>query len=228
MAYTRAWDETFPPDSQAANLLGDDIRKMKTDVRERVGTNLCDIAANRPTPEASWAGLIYVCSDTGEVFRFNGVSWDLVPIVGSAPATGVTNYANGSASTYNKVTIPGGTLTPGKKVDIHAIVQFGADQVLGATGVLLKFGGTTVMNTMVTTYHNGYFAVFRVTAYVVGAASEVFLAESKVISDVSALVKIMAQVNTAAVAIAGDIDIETAGAGGDVAAFQNSLVASVM
>lgn len=75
MAYDRVWDETFPPDSQQANQLGLDIRNFKTDVRERIASFGADVLANRPTPEASFAGVTYFATDTGQIFRWTGAAW---------------------------------------------------------------------------------------------------------------------------------------------------------
>jgi hypothetical protein len=38
MAFSRTWDSTQPPDSQAANLLGQDIRQLKDDIKERMNS----------------------------------------------------------------------------------------------------------------------------------------------------------------------------------------------
>lgn len=40
MPYTRSWDETAPSDASASNLLGQDIRQLKVDIRERMDSIL--------------------------------------------------------------------------------------------------------------------------------------------------------------------------------------------
>jgi hypothetical protein len=83
MAFTRNWDETFPPDTQVANLLGQDIRDFKTDIRERIAA-ISGTAANRPAVGdmiTGWGtygggGVLYFATDTGAVSRWNGASWD--------------------------------------------------------------------------------------------------------------------------------------------------------
>lgn len=76
--FDNVWSETFPPDTQPANLLGQDIRSFKTDIRERVAL-ISGTIANRPTPEAVWGGvnfgMIYFSTDTGQMFQWNGAAW---------------------------------------------------------------------------------------------------------------------------------------------------------
>src|SRR5882762_9182701 len=80
-AFTNVWDTTFPPDTQAANLLGQDLRNFRTDVMQRMSL-LSGTFANRPTPEtvnATWGGagygLLYFSTDTGQIFQWNGAAW---------------------------------------------------------------------------------------------------------------------------------------------------------
>jgi len=80
-AFTNVWDTTFPPDTQAANLLGQDLRNFRTDVMQRMSL-LSGTFANRPTPEivnATWGGvgygLLYFSTDTGQIFQWNGGAW---------------------------------------------------------------------------------------------------------------------------------------------------------
>lgn len=76
--FTRAWDETFPPDTQAANLLGQDLRNGKSDLRERMAL-LSGTFANRPTPDAVFGGagygVLYFSTDTNQLFQWNGAAW---------------------------------------------------------------------------------------------------------------------------------------------------------
>lgn len=79
--FTNSWDTTFPPDTQLANLLGQDLRNLRADVMQRMSL-LSGILANRPTPEivnASWGGagygLLYFSTDTSQIFQWNGAAW---------------------------------------------------------------------------------------------------------------------------------------------------------
>lgn len=75
------WDITQPPDTQLANLLGQDIRNLKDDIMQRMSL-LSGTFANRPTPEtvnATWGGvgfgLLYFSTDTKQIFQWNGAAW---------------------------------------------------------------------------------------------------------------------------------------------------------
>lgn len=101
--FTNTWDTTFPPDTQLANLLGQDIRNLKTDVMQRMSL-LSGTLANRPTPEivnAVWGGagygLIYFATDTGQTFQWNGAAW----VAGAAgfPTVGGVFIAPAAAQT---------------------------------------------------------------------------------------------------------------------------------
>jgi hypothetical protein len=78
-AFDRAFDETFPPDTQLANLLGQDLRNLKTDIRERLALQ-SGTFANRPSNmDAAFGGAgygtIYISTDTNQVFQWNGAAW---------------------------------------------------------------------------------------------------------------------------------------------------------
>jgi len=89
--FSNAWDVTFPPDTQLANLLGQDLRNFRTDVMQRLSL-LSGTLVNRPTPEivnATWGGagfgLLYFAIDTKQVFQWNGAAWlDVSGSIGSA------------------------------------------------------------------------------------------------------------------------------------------------
>jgi len=125
MAYTRTWDETFPPDTQAANLLGQDLRNTKGDVRERVASFGAGTLAARPTPEASFAGVTYYATDTNQLFLWSGTAWSVIRTLGS----GITKLVDSSVQTItnpavqvngNQIFIPANTLTVGAFVEVWA------------------------------------------------------------------------------------------------------------
>lgn len=109
--YDISWDITFPPDTQLANLLGQDIRNLTKNVMERLSA-LSGTLANRPTPEATGAaatwggtgfGFIYFATDTNQVFQWSGTAWvDITGSIGAAalPVVGGTVAFPGSAATY--------------------------------------------------------------------------------------------------------------------------------
>jgi hypothetical protein len=80
-AFTNVWDTTFPPDTQLANLLGQDLRNLRVDVMQRMSL-LSGTLANRPTPEivnATWGGagfgLLFFATDTNQIFQWSGAAW---------------------------------------------------------------------------------------------------------------------------------------------------------
>jgi hypothetical protein len=81
MAYTNVWTTGAPLDTQAANQGAVDFRATKLDVMQRISSFGAGLLANRPTPEATsgtadWTGVMYWATDTSQVFRWNGTSWD--------------------------------------------------------------------------------------------------------------------------------------------------------
>lgn len=105
-AFDRTFDETFPPDTQLANLLGQDLRNLKTDIRERMAL-LSGTLANRPSNmDAAFGGVgygrIYISTDTNQVFQWNGAAWvDISSTIGlqRIPTVGGTLIFPGAAST---------------------------------------------------------------------------------------------------------------------------------
>jgi hypothetical protein len=72
--FTNEWDNNFPPDTQAANQLGADLRNFRTDVMERMAA-ISGPEANRPNFENGFAGVIFFATDTGKVFQWSGAAW---------------------------------------------------------------------------------------------------------------------------------------------------------
>lgn len=136
--FTNVWDVTFPPDTQLANLLGQDLRQVRTDVMQRMSL-LSGLLANRPTPEtvnATWGGagfgLTYISTDTNQLFQWNGAAWvditstlspkykfegsNIVPVtVGNTAVPGV----------LQTLAIPAGDMGPGQTfyVDCYGIIS---------------------------------------------------------------------------------------------------------
>lgn len=95
MPFSQPWNENDPADTDLANQLGDDIRDLKLQIRERMAvdhnwgitdtdaTGYTKMGSARPyyqgaapanNPDAP--GAIWINSTTGEVFRDNGATWD--------------------------------------------------------------------------------------------------------------------------------------------------------
>lgn len=95
MPFSQAWNENDPADTDLANQLGDDIRDLKLQIRERMAvdhnfgitdtpaTGYTKMGSARPfyqgaapanNPDAP--GAVWVDSTTGAVYRDNGATWD--------------------------------------------------------------------------------------------------------------------------------------------------------
>lgn len=103
MAFTRNWDESFPPDTQPANLLGQDIRDFKEDIRERVAAISGDFT-DRPAVGdmiTGWGaysgnGMLYFATDTGAIYQWDGAAW-----------VEVTNFFSVHPAGFNNITLAG-------------------------------------------------------------------------------------------------------------------------
>jgi hypothetical protein len=111
-SFDHAWDITQPPDTQLANLLGQDIRNLKDDVMQRFSL-MSGLAANKPTPEtvnATWGGvgygILFFETDTGKIWQWSGAGPAWVDISGSIGLprqpflTGVIQSPSGAQNTY--------------------------------------------------------------------------------------------------------------------------------
>jgi hypothetical protein len=81
--FSNLFDITFPPDTQLANQLGNDIRTFKLDIQQRMAAisgnsnngTMFPAFVNDTQPSA-WAGLLFFALDNGHTYRFNGSTWD--------------------------------------------------------------------------------------------------------------------------------------------------------
>jgi hypothetical protein len=118
MAFTNVFDNTQPPDTQAANLLGQDIRNFKVDIQQRVAA-MSGLDANKPTfnldaQPTAWNGCLYFATDTGKIYQFGGgTTW-----------TDITSRFYQSSAFQSQVSlIPGGLLNVGSRVNIMTAIQ---------------------------------------------------------------------------------------------------------
>ncbi len=174
--FDNVWDITTPPDTQLANLLGQDLRNLKDDVMQRMSL-LSGTLANRPTPEsvnATWGGagfgLIYIATDTAQTFQWNGGAWVSI-IFGTSPfhisnVVPVNLLANGNGQS---VIIPGGTLLVGSVARIRAHWHINGIGT-GNPGLNLFFGATSIV---VSTFGGvGADIYYDATVFVTAAAIE--------------------------------------------------------
>lgn len=175
VAFTRAWDESFPPDTQNANLLGDDIRKFKVDVRERITAFGAGVVSARETPEAAYGdankGVAFFATDELKLYRWSGSGW-----ITAGDFSGIETYLSDVAS--HVITNPG-VETVGSAVNIQAnqlragsVVSIEFRAIEGGSGGTpdqnLYFGGVLVAKASVDT--NGCYG--HALVYVTGAATQ--------------------------------------------------------
>lgn len=145
--FTNAWDNTFPPDTQAANLLGQDIRNFKTDVQQRFAL-LSGTLANRPanmdaTFGGAGFGTLYFATDTSQIFQWNGAAW--TDVTSSFSPGG--KLSNGAATV-----IAGGAdgpilQIPANTLSVGSIIRVYADYTPAGVGMQPKFffGSTALL-----------------------------------------------------------------------------------
>lgn len=172
MAFTRPWDDTFPPDTQQANLLGQDIRRDKEDTAERIRAFGAGKIANRETPETDFGnaniGALFFAEDEGKLYRWNGTAWLLVSINRQFADSSTITIVDPAVDTDgNSITIPAAFLVAGAVIDIFARWR----RTVGASVRVqqLLFGSTVIADSI--TFSVNDFAV-RAKLLVVGAASQ--------------------------------------------------------
>jgi len=157
-SFTNLWDTTFPLDTELANVIGANLRQLRVDVMQRLSL-LSRTLVNRPTPEianATWGGagfgLIFIATDTNQIFQWNGTAWvqisvaggtsdydDYTPVIFAAVAPGVIRTVN----------IPVGAVQNLSAVSSFIEIET-SFTITGATvpasGYVLKINGTTVLN----------------------------------------------------------------------------------
>lgn len=126
MAFTNIWDNTFPADTQLANLLGQDLRSFRLDTQQRMAS-MSGLDAAKPNfagdaQPANWNGILFFATDTGKIYKFANPAW--TDITSNFYNGGVNRYSQNSTSTNAagqnlfSVTIPVGVLKIGSVIHI--------------------------------------------------------------------------------------------------------------
>lgn len=113
--FTNKWDDTFPPDTEFADLYASNLRDFRTDIQQRMAsisgldadrTNLNFWADDTTPPSgaaAKWNGILFFATDTGKIYQFqynsansaNPVNnWVDVTLI-IKPSTLKVSYVNG-------------------------------------------------------------------------------------------------------------------------------------
>lgn len=153
--FTNVWDVSTPPDTQLANLLGQDNRDLKVDTMQRLSL-LSGTLANRPTPEtvnANWGGvgygITYFATDTGQLFQWNGAAWVDVSPAGpkNFRAVGIGTDNNIPNTIIQTVTIPSNSLALGFLGSSFTIdSMFDITNAAGSAAIQVLFNGTILFS----------------------------------------------------------------------------------
>lgn len=117
MAFTNVYDDTFPADTELANLIGANLRQVRLDVQQRMAA-ISGLDASKPNfagdaQPANWNGILFFATDTGKVYQFNNPVWtDVTLSIGSRILPwlfrdGSVNFVVPSSTTYYIATVTG-------------------------------------------------------------------------------------------------------------------------
>ena len=151
MAFTNIYDNTFPPDTQLANLLGSDLRAFRLDIQQRVAA-MSGLDASKPNfagdaQPATWNGVLFFATDTGKVYQFNNPSWTDVTANFGLNSSGVFRYTdiggstNGNNQVLFTITIPVGVLSVGSYIRVFDLHSF-----TGSAEAAIFVGGSGIFN----------------------------------------------------------------------------------
>lgn len=111
---TNVYDVTFPPDTQLANLLGQDLRNFRLDVQQRMALISGTLAARwNPATDAqplNWTGLLYFATDTGQTFQWTGAAWIQVAGLLNVQGPAVAIVGNGGTQALFSYVLPANTI----------------------------------------------------------------------------------------------------------------------
>jgi hypothetical protein len=153
---TNVWDVTQPPDTQLANLLGQDLRTFRLDAQQRMAL-ISGLAANIWNPgtdaqPANWTGLLYFATDTGHIFQWSGAAWVDITI-SFIPVAAPTVYKNNTAivhtgdtnlDTIYTVPIAANFLGINGTLRIKLFFTYSSQTNAANTIVYFKYGGSTL------------------------------------------------------------------------------------
>jgi hypothetical protein len=163
---TNVWDITQPQDTELANLLGQNLRDLKNDIMQRMAL-LSGVLASRPTPEtvnATWGGagfgLIFISTDTNQIFQWNGAAW--VDITGSISGSLLDAQANKALIAGTGVALQMYNYTlPANSIGVLKGIRVKASWLSNHTGInsvfSLNLNGTVIQS--LNSASSGQFAV---------------------------------------------------------------------
>jgi hypothetical protein len=167
MPFTNTWDVNFPPDTQLANLLGQDIRNgVKVDVQQRMAA-ISGLDAAKPNfagdaQPANWNGILFFATDTGKIYQFNNPAWTDITanLAFRNPAIKNTNVITqtGDTAVHAIYTVPisGGFL--GTTGHLRITLFLNATSVGGPPRIFMSYGGIGITPSMNVASAGDYYA----------------------------------------------------------------------
>jgi hypothetical protein len=164
MAFTNIYDNSFPPDTQLANLLGLDLRNLRLDVQERMGA-ISGLDASKPpfgtdAQPTKWNGVLFFATDTGNIYQWNNPAWTNVTsnfTTKSAALKAVNQVVHTGTTTLDTIytlTVPANVI--GVTGRVRMTLQF--NEILTTTdSMIISFGSTTIASfSLNNTFFPGY------------------------------------------------------------------------
>jgi hypothetical protein len=162
MAFTNIYDDTFPADTELANLIGQNLRQVRLDVQQRMaaisGLDAAKPAFASDAQPNNWNGVLFFATDSLKVYQFNNPAWTQV-FSFSSPNTNVNNQtasyiaalsdANNivtmNVATANTFTIPANATVNFPVGTAIVVIQLGVGQVTltAAVGVTFDTSSST-------------------------------------------------------------------------------------
>ena len=141
MAFSNVWDDTQPPDTQAASSGALDFRNLKTDIQQRMAA-ISGLDAAKQSFEAGFAGVVYFATDTGNVYQWSGVAWTNITndfYSGSVLGRQVSFASRGTLMDGSvNVVIPAALLGPNKHVFVRGVVKYAVGGSASAPALVLN------------------------------------------------------------------------------------------
>lgn len=164
MAFTNIYDDTFPADTELANLIGANLRQVRLDVQQRMavisGLDAAKPAFGSDAQPANWNGVLFFATDSLKVYQFANPSWTQVFSFQSpnlnvnnqtasyiAALSDANNVVTMSVAGANTFTIPANATVNFPVGTAIGVIQLGAGQVTLTAAVGVTFDTSTSATT---------------------------------------------------------------------------------
>jgi hypothetical protein len=158
MAFTNVFDVTQPPDTQLANLLGQDLRNLSLNVQQRMaaisGISTALPAFGSDAQPTNWTGILCFATDNGHLYQWSGSAWvDITTTF--LPGVFFDSTVLNSAGTFTPgVVIPANYLEVGSIISVDFpfdATTSGADEFT----IDLRLNGTNIATGVINSAYGG-------------------------------------------------------------------------